>query len=247
MDETQEFLTRMRSVGGDWRVYAGLRRPLSVSEQIAETVKDLILTGEIESGSRVLEEDLAQRFGVSRAPVRDALRILNKLGLIELMARRGAMVRILSVTQIVELYEVRAELFSLACRKASGRIEKDVKATIEVGLSLLATAVESGDVQTSEWLEIRNAIASPILIAAENRCLVEQIEFLGMQAVSHSRAFETVTHRRRNLKLWREVFDSIFAGDGQKAADLGRKLVVESGAELVRQLGREQKAADEGQ
>src|SRR4051794_8840370 len=83
-------------------------------DKLAATLQARVLSGELPSGARLRQEALAEEFGVSRTPVREALRKLQAHGLVDLEPNRGALVRALSAREIRDAYEVRAELEGLA-------------------------------------------------------------------------------------------------------------------------------------
>jgi DNA-binding GntR family transcriptional regulator len=94
-------------------------------DRLAATIQARVLSGEFASGSRLRQESLATEFGVSRTPVREALRKLQAAGIVQLEPRRGAKVRGPSAREVREAYEVRAELEGLAAALASSRIRDD--------------------------------------------------------------------------------------------------------------------------
>jgi DNA-binding GntR family transcriptional regulator len=94
-------------------------------DRLAATIQARVLSGEFASGSRLRQESLATEFGVSRTPVREALRKLQAAGIVQLEPRRGARVRGPSPREVREAYEVRAELEGLAAALASSRIRDD--------------------------------------------------------------------------------------------------------------------------
>ncbi len=89
-------------------------RPLTTAEQVADHCGLMIVDGRIAAGERVGEERLAEMCGVSRGPVREALRILEKRRLIEIIPRRGAFVRAVSLDSIADLFNVRNALAAMA-------------------------------------------------------------------------------------------------------------------------------------
>ena len=95
---------------------------MSTVERLAGTIQARVLRGDVPVGTRLRQEALAEEFGVSRTPVREALRQLQATGLVELLPNRGAVVRGPSAREIREAYEVRAELEGLAARLAADRI-----------------------------------------------------------------------------------------------------------------------------
>lgn len=97
-------------------------RTISITEQITEQLCLEILNGRRKAGERIGEEDVAAYFGVSRAPVREAIRNLERRGLAEVFPRRGAFVKAFSVEDIADVLEVRGVMFGLAARLcAEGR------------------------------------------------------------------------------------------------------------------------------
>ena len=91
-------------------------------DKLAATLQSRVLSGELPSGTRLRQEAIAAEFGVSRTPVREALRKLQAGGLVELRPNRGALVRGLSAREIRDAYEVRAELEGLAAELAARRV-----------------------------------------------------------------------------------------------------------------------------
>ncbi|HYD71174.1 GntR family transcriptional regulator [Azospirillum sp.] len=90
--------------------------PRTIPEQIADEIGALIIAGDYKVGDRLIEQDLATRFGVSRGPVRESLRILERRRMVDMVPRRGAYVRPLSLETFVDLFNVRIALMSLAVR-----------------------------------------------------------------------------------------------------------------------------------
>lgn len=91
-------------------------------EVIFTTLRDAIIVGELRPGERLMEVKLAEKMGVSRTPVREAIRKLELEGLVDMIPRKGAHVADLSVKDIVDVLEVRASLDGLAALLAAERI-----------------------------------------------------------------------------------------------------------------------------
>jgi len=94
------------------------------SDALYERIETLIAEGVFKDGERLDEVRLAGDFGVSRTPLREALRLLSSTGLVELIPNRGAFVRQPSFTRLVEMFEVMAEVEAWCARLAAGRITK---------------------------------------------------------------------------------------------------------------------------
>lgn len=94
-------------------------RPLR--QQIADTLQRAILDGELAPGAAIVESDIAQRLGVSRAPVREALQILSRTDLVETTPYRGTVVRRLTPGDVDEIYSLRTALEAFALQRAMAR------------------------------------------------------------------------------------------------------------------------------
>ena len=93
-------------------------------DHLASTLQARVLSGEIPTGTRLRQEAIAREFGVSRTPVREALRQLQAIGIAEVKPNRGAVVRAPTARDLREAYEVRAELEGLAAELAATRSEE---------------------------------------------------------------------------------------------------------------------------
>lgn len=94
-------------------------------EVIFNTLRDAIIVGELKPGERLMEVKLAEKMGVSRTPVREAIRKLELEGLVNMIPRKGAHVADLSVKDIVDVLEVRASLDGLAASLSAERITEE--------------------------------------------------------------------------------------------------------------------------
>lgn len=98
---------------------------LAVSEQVAERLRDQILSGELSPGERIRQEDVAADFGASRLPVREALRMLAAEGLVELQPNKGARVPLLEEHEVSLLYLMRERLEPLALIESLPHLDDD--------------------------------------------------------------------------------------------------------------------------
>jgi len=98
------------------------RRAETLSSLVAEELERMIIRGELQAGDRINESALAQVFSISRGPIREACRSLEKSNLVKVVTNRGVFVKEMSVAQAAEIYDVRAHLFGLAGRLAASRV-----------------------------------------------------------------------------------------------------------------------------
>lgn len=98
---------------------------LPLRDVVFGTLRDAILTGKLLPGERLMENQLADKLGVSRTPVREALRMLELENLVELVPRKGAQVLDMSEKDVVDILEIRSALEGLATRLACQKISED--------------------------------------------------------------------------------------------------------------------------
>lgn len=107
---------------------------LALSARIREAVLAHILNGELKPGDRLVEMRLAEKFGTSQAPVREALRELEMAGLVETSRNRGTRVKVTTLAELIEIYDVRAELEAYAGGVAARVLTKrlgDLRACVD--------------------------------------------------------------------------------------------------------------------
>jgi len=116
-----------------------------LSAQVKERLLEAILDGRYPPGARIVETRVARELGTSQAPVREALRDLEALGVVETTAFRGARVRRPSAAELLEAFAIRAELESLGARLAVGRLTDDDLEELAGYVDQMQRAAESGD------------------------------------------------------------------------------------------------------
>ena len=97
----------------------------TIWEEVAIDLKNRILIGDIKQGERIKETEIAEQFGISRGPIREAFRQLEKEGLIEYSSRKGCTVKTISAKDASEYYLLRANLENFAVRMVRGRFSED--------------------------------------------------------------------------------------------------------------------------
>jgi DNA-binding GntR family transcriptional regulator len=130
----------------DLLVHIKRRRAESLASLVADEIERMIVRGELQSGDRINESVLAQKFGISRGPIREACRSLEKSNLIRVVTNRGVFVREMSVARIVEIYDVLAHLSGLAGRFAASRISLREVAELRAMVAEMQEAKDKKDV-----------------------------------------------------------------------------------------------------
>jgi DNA-binding GntR family transcriptional regulator len=179
-----------------------------LGDQISQVLLDGIVSGRFEPGERLVERRIATELGVSQAPVREALRRLEALRLIETMPNRGARVRAFTEEDFAEFFPVRAGLEETAADLAVKRLDGDVT-VLEGHIERLAAA-EGPDV-------MRHSIAfhREIVEAAGNRLLTSVWESLGIEV------WTTLSVRRHDTELCGKTAEHIEIADAFRRRDPG--------------------------
>ncbi|MGW3955583.1 GntR family transcriptional regulator [Streptomyces sp. NPDC004752] len=117
----------------------------SMKDAIVRQLRQDIVSGAIAYGEKLSEARLAQRFGVSRMPVREALKELEGAGFVTIERRRGTFVKRLSRHEILDLFEVREAVEGMAARLCANRANNEIVARLDETMIALAAAVAAGD------------------------------------------------------------------------------------------------------
>ncbi|QIE55060.1 GntR family transcriptional regulator [Pikeienuella piscinae] len=227
---------------GAIRPAIGGAEALSLSEQIAGQLAESIVQGEYEPGDRVHEVAVSERFQVSRGPVREALRILEKEGLVSIQPRRGAIVTKLTVSEVEDVFEIRATLLGLAGRRAAQQGDKALVAELRAQLEQLRGLLEledSEDVTDTYLAEVQDLNLKLCARTGSDR-LAEIIFSLLHQTMRYSRlGLSTGERRAQSVRNWARLIDSIEKGDAEAAEKATQTLVNRSKAMAVRLLREE--------
>ncbi|RKT99171.1 GntR family transcriptional regulator [Burkholderia sp. Nafp2/4-1b] len=109
----------------------------STADAVAASLREMIINGELQAGERLVERDLAERFGISRIPMREAIQRLEREGLLDIFRNRGAVVRMLSAADVQEIYDMRALLEGDAIYRSVKRLDDETLARAELVHRLL--------------------------------------------------------------------------------------------------------------
>lgn len=148
-----------------------------LSEHVYSTLKSRILKGGIPSNNKFTEQELSKEFGISRTPVREALRQLAEEGIIDLLFNRGAYLKRITSKDIEEIYDIRKSLESFAITKAAGKITKLVLASIKKQLILCET-IKNNHVRFQAFIQSDKMLHKTIIDLCGNTRLQKILENL---------------------------------------------------------------------
>ncbi len=201
----------------------------NASAGLRDTLEEEILTGSIKPGTRLDETMLAERFGVSRTPIREALQQLAAAGLIQIQPRRGATVVELPASTLVEMFDVMAELEAMAVRLASRRHTDDDKKTILAALKSCKVAAKSGDVDA--YYYANEVFHYALYDASHHAFLIEQCRQLHRRLKPYRRLQLRVRQRMAtSLAEHQAIADALLSFNGDLGSQLARDHIVVQGA-----------------
>lgn len=201
----------------------------SLPDQIAAQLSRRIAGGAYGPGQRILEQAVAAEFSVSRGPVREALRMLEKEGLVTILPRRGAQVTNLSVDEVREIFDIRAALNGLRDRQlAEHPARLTLLPRIEAEVGTLARLVREGG-GGARYVETVFELNRLLNEATTNKRLSSILDSLALQTLRYSRlGLSTPGRRRQSLRHWQQLVRAMRDGDGKAAQQAAERRVRDS-------------------
>ena len=167
-----------------------------LTEQVSQILTEAILDGTLGPGENLIETDLQKQLGVSRSPLREAFRDLEKKGLVTIVPRRGTIVKEITRTDLEENFPVRANLEGLAARQAYPRMTPDQLSEMAAALEGMKQVGEAGD---SEGYRKNHLKFHEVFIKASgNTLLIDILKTLRMHRLWYLVSFR---YHHRNFEL----------------------------------------------
>jgi DNA-binding GntR family transcriptional regulator len=202
---------------------SGLLR--TMPSQIADWIAAEIVAERFAPGQRLNEKELSERLGVSRAPLREALRMLEPRGMVTITPQRGARVTLLSSEEMVHLFEIRAVLVGLAAREVARGWDARLEQVLAPGFDTLERSVRD----PAAYAQASSALTLQIARASGNPRLAEMIQSFALQIGRYTRlGLSTQARRDRSIGNWRALFAGLRAGDEALAESMQRLLATEN-------------------
>ena len=204
-------------------------------EMVYEELKIQILTGAIVPGTRMMEVDLAEEMGVSRTPIREAIRKLEKEGLVTIEPRRGAYASRITTEDMVEILEVRQDLEGLAAFFAAERMNASQMKELRDASEKYNKAVEKGSME--DMIRHDTRFHRIIVDSCNNKILVHMVEQLQELVLRFRYIYYDNFKRANNMpEEHKAIIEAIASGDAEKAREAAdvhidrlKQLVIEEG------------------
>lgn len=231
------------SVAAGWRTGSHMKKHGS-SNGVLEKLRHLILTGEYAPNERLIEEQLAERLGVSRTPVRQALTMLEAEGLVEIIPNRGAMVCSFSVEEVWDIYDLRAVLEGYAARRAAERMEesdlnlmRDLAAKME---DLAIRGAHDHEEEIRRLVALNNEFHGAVVEASRNRRLKRLVQRTVELPLVFKAFFWYTPHERAISNHYhRQILRALESRDGERAEIIMREHIYEGRDFVIKALKEE--------
>jgi DNA-binding GntR family transcriptional regulator len=206
----------------DIRPHAALRRQRPLMLEVRDELERMILNGEISAGERLNEYALAEQLGVSRAPVREAARSLEREGLVTTVANQGVYVRKLSVEDALQLYDLRALLAGHLCAVVAATGSSAIKDSLRADVELMEQMILTND--EPSYFDYNLLFHDRIAEAAANEAGRARDLYVAMGKevrLLRRRALDGLPSLTLSNAEHAEIVDAIAAGDVDRARKSG--------------------------
>jgi DNA-binding GntR family transcriptional regulator len=216
-----------------------IERHQTLREKILETIREAILKGELKPGEKVAEPELAERFGISRTPIREAFRQLESEGYLTVVPRKGAVVAALSERDVQEYYAVKSILEGYAAELAAENLSEKELAKLESINERLKKLAADGDVKA--FYKVHHEFHDTFLKAANNSKLYDLIIQLGLKFGRLRMASLSVEGRMAiSVSEHEKLLQAFRNHDGKAAENLVKKTAAIGGHVLLESMAHSQ-------
>ena len=218
------------------RTISTSRQLMTLPDQIAERIFSAIASGEYAPGDRIREEVLAEQFEVSRGPVREALRILEKDSVVRILPNRGAHVTQLSAKEVSDIFEIRRTLSGAMMARLTAEEAAALATKIDADVQALDTLAQDPN-GAAAYFETTFRLSRVMREACTNERMAEIMTSLSRQTLRYTQlGLATPARRKESARNWRTMQKAMKAGNVQAAATAAEKLIEDSKREAVKQL-----------
>lgn len=191
----------------------------SLHDEAVSRIRDLIVEGQLEPGSKISEKQLCEMFGISRTPLREALKVLAREGLLELLPNRGARVAKLTRKDLADLFNVMGALEGLAGELACAGVTEAALSEIRALHHEMLAHYARGD--RAAYFRVNQAIHEAFIAAADNRVLSTLYDSLRGR-IRPARFMSSVTRERWDeaVREHGEMLEALSRRDGPRMREL---------------------------
>lgn len=206
----------------------------TIPSYVADALIKDVVKGELPPGSRLKEIDLAQRFGVSRTVIREAIAILERDGYAERIPRAGARIRVGKSGEIEELFHIRAWLLALAMHQIAKHSSHRFLQDLDKKIAQLVKLAKNPDTTPKRYAQQALQLHEIIMNETKWVHLKQLFEAMSNQASwqvsvrGPSTSFLTQEHRMQSAKSWLQLSQALQKRDAPKAEAIAKKMLLDS-------------------
>ena len=201
------------------------------AEVLLAEIEAMIINGALRPGERLDETVLAKKFGVSRTPVREAIRVLTAIGLVQNTGRQGAEVAQISISMLIEMFELMAVLEGMCAQLAARRATDDERSSMFATHKMLEEALDRGD--HKDFYSVNLKFHDQLYAAAHTQFLAGQAHRLRRRLSPYRmRVTYQPGRMRATLSEHLEILNAVNEGDGKFAMEAARSHMRLIGNEL---------------
>ena len=220
-------------MGSDFQIQMNEFLPLR--DVVFNTLRQAILTGELKPGERLMEIHLANKLGVSRTPIREAIRKLELEGLVTMIPRRGAEVAQITEKSMSDVLEVRRAVDALCVELACERISEEELEALKAACDNFEEAVNSGDVKKIAQADV--ALHDIIVRATGNQRLVQLVNTLSEQMYRYRFEYiKDVSQHRSLVEEHRVIYENILKKDKETASEAAKLHIDNQEKTIIKQI-----------
>lgn len=214
------------------------------SLNVTETLREQLLQGEFAPNTRLQEIALAERMGVSRTPIREALSVLARDGLLEYAPNRGYTVREFSLADIISAFRVRAVLEGLGCRLLAEKgLPADTDTQLQHAIAWGETLLQSSQLQGGDfdqWREMNKSFHLAILLATKNDLLIRFAKISRNIPIVFNGSFRWYSTRdfQRSQDHHQTIYAAMKNGQAERADNMMQEHVMQAAEILQRHYGQ---------
>lgn len=203
--------------------------PRSVVDYAAEFLTQAIISGELASGCQIKEEEIAGKLGISRPPLREALRALEKEGLVVRRPRKGVFVSEIKERDVWEIYTLKMALYALATRLAMERMTLRALRRLRKVVERMEACLRKSPPEVARYQAYHEEFHGLIIQLGGNERLERITSSLHNQVKRFSyRSLSHVEHLRRSFDYHKRILEAMERGDRKWAEELTREHVLEA-------------------
>jgi len=199
----------------------------SIVDQAERYIREWVVTGKFKPGQQIKEEEISQRLGVSRPPVREALKMLEAAGLVIRKPRRGVFVPEMTEKDMGEIYTLKATLYEMATALAMDVISEQEIKKLEFAVGKMELCVEKDPIDLLRYQDLHKAFHNNIMVIAGNDRLKTFASNLHNQVTPFSyKSLQNKNHLNSSVRYHREIVNAIKEKDRSLACSLMKEHVL---------------------